>query len=211
MPVMPLAIEKGPVIAALEEYLDTPANRITLLMELRDGKPLAECAVLSGNMDAQHHVRDHWGPDPGWMRNWRGDADAITRETLIRALEVACETPREVIAPDTHLVANHPIDFLITCGAEQFQGYVTWRASLTGRRVVVVLSAPGYGPGDYTYWLGIAPDGITPHQPTDPTGRITRQAVWVVGHVDGDRSDPAAFVSFGRVGTAVVTLDDGGY
>jgi len=210
MPVMPLPIEKGPVIAALEEYLDAEDHRITFMMELRDGKPLADCCPFSGDINAQHHLREHWRQTPGWMQRWQGDADAISRETMLRALEVASATPRDKVAADTTLRAMHPIDIVVTCGAEQFQGFVTWRTSLTGRRVLVVLSAPDFGPDGYEYWTGLSADGRT-KLPKDSTAHDHPRGVWVVGHVHGERAPHDRFVSSGLVSTATVSMKDGGY
>jgi hypothetical protein len=211
MPIMPLPIEKGAVIAALEQYLDTEDHRITFMMELRDGKPLADCSPFAGSLTAREHVREHWRQTPGWMQRWQGDADAISRETMLRALEVATATPRDKVASDTQLREMHPIDIILTCGAEQFQGFVTWRTSLEGKRVVVVLSAPDYGPAGYAYWTGLTADGKA-RLPKDSTAKSVDRAVWVIGHVRGERgADGRPFVSSGLVSTATVALKDGGY
>ena len=210
MPIMPLPIEKGAVIAALEAYLDTEDHRITFMMELRDGKPLADCSPFAGSLTAREHLREHWRQAPGWMQRWHGDADAISRETMLRALEVASATPRDKVASDTTLRAMHPIDILLTCGAEQFQGFVTWRTTDAGRRVLVVLSAPDYGPDGYTYWTGLTVDG-RPKLPKDATGITTDRGMWVIGHVRGERGDGDSFISSGLVSAATVALKDGGY
>src|SRR4249920_3557257 len=103
MPVMPYAIEKGPVCEAFERYLDHPANRAEFLAMLRDTtRPIWESrafdGVVIGRDTAADHLRVHWFGDPEyidgewtirrkvapnwWMRNWHGEPEQITRETL---------------------------------------------------------------------------------------------------------------------------------
>lgn len=244
MPVMPYAIEKGPVCEAFERYLDHPHNRAEFFALLRDTKrPIWESpafdGVQIGTETAADHLRVHWFGDPEyiggewtlknkvapnwWMRNWHGEPEQITRETLRRALEIAggvsrAETKSHHFTGETP--RHWPIEVFITCGAEQFQGFVTWRRNVIGGEgghVTVIMSATKYGPTSYHYYSGIRSERhpVPPdyHEHPDHRSDIEpEQGIWVVGHVRGERPKDYnyTFESSGPVSTARVAEVDGG-
>jgi hypothetical protein len=244
MPVMPYAIEKGPVCEAFERYLDHPGHRTDFLALLRDTtRPIWECAAFEGVMigreTAADHLRIHWFGDPEyidgewtikrkvapnwWMRNWHGEPEQITRETLRRAVEVAGGVSREETESRhfTGKMPRHwPIEVFITCGAEQFQGFVTWRNNVIGGEgghVTIIMSATKYGPTSYHYYSGIRSERQPPppdyrEHPDHRADIEAAQGMWVVGHLHGQRPKDYthSFESSGPISTARMAEADGG-
>ena len=165
MPAMPLAMEVGVLLERLAVALDDPANRSTLYAELLNPDLHIWQSSLLTPEDADH-MEHHWMQ---WMHNWTGDIEGITRETMRRTLEVAGELGHDEPLQG-RFPAHHPIDLFVTCGAEQFQGFVSWRTTSTaGRHVVALFSAPDYSPpppDDYEYWTGITPTEERPSSRT---------------------------------------------
>jgi hypothetical protein len=211
MPAMPLALEVGGLLDHLERLLDEPENRRRLYEALAAGRELHDTGLLTDAENA--HLRDHFKPPPGWMMHWEGDYEAITRETVLRALEVAGGLSRSAAtASGVSFPAHFPIDFLITCGAEQYQGFVSWRTSLTGRRVTVVFSLPPYmAPGE-PMWTGVTADNSAVRPPDAAADIAHDSGVWAIGHRDGTRgtSGDATFRSTGLIDVARVSVLDGG-
>jgi len=214
MPAMPLAMEVGVLLERLAVALDDPANRSTLYAELLNPDLHIWQSSLLTPEDADH-MEHHWMQ---WMHNWTGDIEGITRETMRRTLEVAGELGHDEPLQG-RFPAHHPIDLFVTCGAEQFQGFVSWRTTSTaGRHVVALFSAPDYSPpppDDYEYWTGITPDGRAPVEPNGRADVQLAQGVLVVGHIAGTRVElppvPAKlFESSGPVMTARLAAEYGG-
>jgi hypothetical protein len=111
------------------------------------------------------HLRGHWfgeqkqpegtwlpAPEPvpgastGYWIAYAGNVEAIVRETLRRALEVALDVDHDEHVPDEP--ARHwPIEIFWKCAQGWFEGWVTWRRTGAGRRdgqVTVIVATPGH-------------------------------------------------------------------
>ena len=89
-------------------------------------------------------------PTTGWWKNYFGDVEGIMRETLTRAAEISLGLDHgEPIPPEGQRdgLRCWPIDYLVTCPAAWFEGWVTWRQSGTGPReghVLVNMVVPAH-------------------------------------------------------------------
>ena len=119
MPGMPYNLERGPYLAMLEDLINK--DPVRCLDSLRDpDKPvtalLREPAVTihggpyadTGRL-ADHIDRDWFGIKPGapdddgtsrYWSYWRGDAQGIVRETIVRAIELALGIDHGAAVPD---------------------------------------------------------------------------------------------------------------
>jgi hypothetical protein len=192
MPGMPHMLAKGELFPVVEDYVSSVAQRLTLLENLKNrAVPSWKTGVLWPTAVA--HVWEHWLGKPtfdaasgqfrqpttgnpstetatGFWQHWRGPAEAILRETLLRAIEVSIGVAHEdsatPVKPDgtpvnaeqpfvtTHDPAKAPpgpysrwwpIEILWVCGAPNFQGWITWRETGTGPtdgQVTVVFTTP---------------------------------------------------------------------
>ena len=207
MPPMPYPMSIGPVFSLLNDYLEEGAYMVDMLRELRDPtvRRLSDMEFFKGRelpprpdgTTAVEHIETDWfGWEPttgvqdafsrknpvktGWWTAWYGNADQITRETLMRALEVALGVPHnsEEVTPSRQwqLMVNW------TCGAPTFQGWVMWQSvkrDPTKGFVVCTFSTPGNGNSLYA----------TPHHPGTPSGKgyqdpavtVGNRGMWVIG------------------------------
>jgi hypothetical protein len=98
-------------------------------------------------------------PRIGYWQNYWGDVESLTRETFVRAAEVALGLQHdEQLAPEQleHLTWPHhfwPISVYTKCPQPWFEGWVTWRSWGEGANdgeVIVHLHTPGHDGGQIT-------------------------------------------------------------
>ena len=110
-----------------------------------------------------HDAEQHWHVQPatacppteavqqtGFWKNWRGDAEAIFRETIIRAIEVAIGIDHgDAIKATDRPPRVWPIELFWKCQGPWFEGWITWRAQGKGSdrtgQVTVIMATPGNG------------------------------------------------------------------
>jgi hypothetical protein len=210
-------MEQGPYLAMLEDLINSDPWRcldslrdqtkpVTAL--LRDPPvPIAHGPYKDTALLAEHIDRDWFGikPDSGasgdhsaisrYWYYWRGDAQAIVRETMIRAIEVALGLHHGQAARGTSTRRWH-VSLLTACGIRWFEGWISWRqvgAEAENGHVVVFLLTPTHGkPAEATL---LRPTESTPGQPgrpyqVNPAQADGSQGLWVVGTVLERRVDP---------------------
>ncbi|MBX7160127.1 MAG: hypothetical protein K1X95_07535 [Acidimicrobiia bacterium] len=193
--------------------LRNPASRL----EETGGQagPLSSPNVASPaftNAALKAHVREHWlghteaDVAGGWEQpaygtvsqtgewhQWYGDADAILRETFIRAAEVALGLAHGATLADPRTAARRwPVEFFWKCPQPWLEGWVTWRRHGGGRRdgqVTVVIATPGNGAP-----VNSSPVPAQPSKPNtpfkiDPKSATGEHGMWVVTHL---HNEPAA-------------------
>ena len=210
MPPMPYTLEIGRVFSWMTDYLENFGNKKQLLTELRGNSGVAGIAALHSpnnptvpdtsnppNMiDPIQHINRDWfgvggsswgGQNTGWWTNWHGDAEGITRETIRCAVEIALGVPHH--NKTAKAKRNWQMQFLWTCGAPFFQGWVNWQEwnegdesppttdpeSVTNGIVTVTFTTPGNGHPLYA-------------EPTRPRGAPTAPDI---RPGDADYQDPA--------------------
>jgi hypothetical protein len=217
MPTMPYTMEIGPVFSIFADYLEDEANVKKLLAQMRQIPVLpltqmevftgAGVAAVPGGNAVQHIERDWFGFVPttqaqppfnplqpnqtGWWSNWYGDAEAITRETMRCAVEVALGIPfqKQPNGKIQHDPLAEPtrcwwMQVTWTCGAPYFQGWVAWQQwsdTHRGGDVIVNFTTPGNGHPLY----------LTPHRPPnappppndyeDPAQTVDEYGLWIIG------------------------------
>lgn len=215
MPGMPYNLERGPYLAMLEdlinkdpvrclESLRDPDKPVTALLRDPavgiDGGPYADTARLADHID-----RDWFGIKPGapnddgtshYWSYWRGDAQGIVRETIVRAIEVALGVDHGGTVPDGHRQQWH-VSLFTACGIRWFEGWVSWRrvgVEPGGGHVVVVLLTPTHGkPAEPTL---LRPTALSSADPpgapyaVNPVRSDGDQGLWAVGAVLERRLDP---------------------
>ena len=212
MPPMPYAMEIGPVFSLLNDYVEEKQHMVNLLTELRDPTitSLNQTEVFSSSSakalpnNAITHIEQDWfgyrpgttKQDPfdpnnpgttGWWTRWNGDAAGITRETLVRALEVALGVPH--VGAGENTAPPEPtrcwrLQFIWACGAPFFQGWVSWQWDEDDPMegfVSVTFTTPGNGHLLYA----------TPHRPAnapapslgyeDPAVTVGNYGMWLIG------------------------------
>lgn len=93
-------------------------------------------------IDEQKHVKHHWFSDKEgdgwWPNNPSHPVEAILREALIQALEVA--TKKGTVDPDTKEPRGIPIDTYWVCAGENhpFEAFVCWNT----RQVTLIILTP---------------------------------------------------------------------
>ncbi len=118
----------------------------------------------------------------GWWFQWEGDANAILRETLLRAVEVALginhNDPDTTTGPSGPVHSPSSITFIWTCGAPFFQGWLNWRDNA----VTVVFTTPGNGKQLYATPRPTdrSPD-YEEDTPAVPLDSAYRCGSWVIG------------------------------
>ncbi len=175
MPPMPYHLEKGPMLAVIEDYLDDDQRALDTLAAMRNPNtklwklPVFDSKTLLNNQgqkfrDYALDMKVNWfgidaavsatkqpAFDPatnsttGTWQAYYGDVDEITRETISRALEIALGVRHGDPVPKRP-ERHWPIDFYWKCGQAWFEGWVTWRTSREGAsRVVVIFATPHDG------------------------------------------------------------------
>ena len=162
-----------------------------------------------------HEVNNTWRSqepfDPvnnrytGFWNHWYGDAEAIFRETMIRALSLAVGLPREDPAITQQYrghdrpvdlrdhpgrVGQHwPITILWKCPEPWYEGWIEfqeWGGAPREGHVTVVLSTPAHGV--QLFDTPVRPDtevGSDPYHAYElnPSDRSGPTGLWVVSHV----------------------------
>jgi len=120
----------------------------------RDWFGLAPTVAASGKVlgwEEQAAFDEHQHPTTGFWRHWYGDAEAIFRETLVRALEVSLGVPRPSGSkgggrgrpePPTR---HWPIVLLWNCPHPWYEGWVSWRRQERSGQVMVQFNTPAHG------------------------------------------------------------------
>jgi hypothetical protein len=146
MPGMPYHLEKGPLLSVLDDFCNRGDDQRLLraLGRLRAGDRLRDIGAFdSPNLynpawpwpyDAEpnlaDHFDDHWLGRPGpdhWLF-YTGPVEAIMRETLIRAIELAMGVVHEPENFEPTVATRHwTIDFWWKCPQPWFEGWITWR------------------------------------------------------------------------------------
>jgi hypothetical protein len=215
MPGMPYNLEQGPYLAMLEDLINRDPQRC--LRSLRDPeKPLTDILrhpainIQGGPYQTTAQLADHidtdWfgikpdSPEPTgtsrYWSYWRGDAQGIVRETILRAVEVALGLDH-----DEPLGAGEPrqrwhISLLTACGIRWFEGWISWRRvsnAAEGGHVVIFLLTPTHGkPAEPTLLRPTSSAPGTPGAPyqVNPVRAEGDQGLWAVGALLEQRHDP---------------------
>jgi hypothetical protein len=170
---------------------------------LRDPPVKIEAGPYSDTARLADHIDRDWfgmtddstsGTSRYWSY-WRGDAQGIVRETIVRAIEVALGLDHGEDVPSTDRQRWH-ISLLTACGIRWFEGWISWRrvgADRDGGHVVVMLLTPTHGkPAEPTL---LRPTSSTAHSPgppyaVNPVRAEGDQGLWAVGTVLERRVDP---------------------
>ncbi|HEY2811922.1 MAG TPA: hypothetical protein VGJ03_00520 [Acidimicrobiales bacterium] len=145
-------------------------------------------------------------PTTGWWRNYFGDVEGIMRETLTRAAEIALGLDHgEAIPPKSQRARLRcwPMEYVVTCPAAWFEGWLSWRKTGNGQRdghVTINMVVPAHvqpnepGPQDLDFQNprdgGVLDSPLRPPQrggndyvaqPQAPTGPY---GMWVITHWD---------------------------
>jgi hypothetical protein len=214
MPTMPYNLERGPYLAMLEDLINRDPWRgldtlrdldkpVTALLRdppvpIKSG-PYHDTAALADHIDGDwlgikpaHGDAD---PTSHYWYYWRGDAQAIVRETLIRAIEVALGLDHGDAAREASQ-RRWPVSLLTACGIRWFEGWVSWRqvgSAPENGQVVVFFLTPSHGrPAEPTL---LRPTATTSRQPgppyaVNPVRAEGEQGLWAVGTVLERRDDP---------------------
>jgi hypothetical protein len=174
MPGMPYHLEKGPLLSVLDAFCNQGSKpRLQgALKALRRGDPLTSIGAFdSPNLFSPSlpwpfdqppslvdHFNHHWlghqalnghtdGTQTGHWQNYIGPVEAIVRETLIRALELALGVPHLPSDLDPVATRHWSIDFWWKCPQPWFEGWVTWRKTGDGTdlddgHVTVIFATP---------------------------------------------------------------------
>jgi hypothetical protein len=154
---------------------------------------------------ANGRLRAATAPDPtrletltatGSWRGWHGDAEAISREAVIRALEISLgvnhlawtgkrsEALREYgIARGTPPMRNWPIEFWCASPLPDFQAAVSWRDASAEGRVTLTWLVPSSGQA-YVSDLTQAGEAFE----LNPSAARERYGQWIIGQ---ERTRPA--------------------
>jgi hypothetical protein len=183
--------------------LRDPAKPVTAIMRdppiKIDGGPYANTALLADHID-----RDWFGIKPDgdgtsgtsrYWGYWRGDAQGIIRETMVRAIEVALGLEHGEDDAGTDRRHWH-VSLLTACGIRWFEGWINWRrvgADPDGGHVMVLLLTPTHGkPADPTLLRPTTSSAHSPGPPyeVNPARAVGDQGLWAVGTALERRIDP---------------------
>jgi hypothetical protein len=211
---MPYNLERGPYLAMLEDLINRdPWRCLDILRDLDkpvtallrewpvpiNGGPYHNTAALADHIDT-----DWLGIKPGdgdgnstshYWYYWRGDAQGIVRETLIRAIEVALGLDHGETARDASQ-RRWSVSLLTACAIRWFEGWVSWRqvgSAPENGQVVVIILTPTHGrPAETTL---LRPTATTPRHPgppyaVNPARAEGTQGLWAVGTILERRDDP---------------------
>lgn len=191
--------------------LRNPANRIEDVGGAAGplSSPQAASSAMS-NSALKDHVRQHWlgqtQPDGsgGWVQpaygdavtqtgdwhQWYGDADAVIRQTLVRAAEAALGLAHGATLADPGKSPRRwPVELFWKCPQPWLEGWVSWRKHGSGRRdgqVTVVIATPGNGAPVNSSPVPAQPSSPnTPFQ-IGPSKASGDHGMWVVTHLHND-------------------------
>jgi hypothetical protein len=211
---MPYNLERGPYLAMLEDLINRepwrcldslrdPDKPVTAL--LRDPPvPIPHGPYHNTAQLADHIDTDWFGIEPGpgdgpptsrYWYYWRGDAQAIVRETIIRAIEIALGLDHGEVERNASR-RQWRVSLLTACGIRWFEGWLSWRQTGTAPangHVVVFLLTPTHGkPAEPTLLRPTASTPASPHRPyeVNPHRAEGDQGLWAVGSVLERRIDP---------------------
>lgn len=233
--VMPYVMEKGPYLSVIE-YLLEPDRRVAALQKLRAGVPIADLVGFhapgldpDGRTEAtrkQHLRRDWFGaedaqdkPTTGFWQGYNGDVEAIVREGVIRAIEVAAGLDHPAGdgggsgGPSPVATRRWPISVYWVCQGPWFQSWVTWQRDPEGTgHVTLTLCTPaatGY-PLNPRITRNVAPGDPKHREYASPPASDAHEAdrgMWVIGHEDYQRVVQLSLVpaDFGTIVLPAVT------
>jgi hypothetical protein len=120
----------------------------------------------------------------GFWVDWYGDAEAVFRQTLIRALELCLGLDHDEDPPRNAVPQHWYLEMFWRCPIPWFEGWVTWRKHGDRRRdgqVTVLVSTPSHGHPvkNSPVRTGEPPEGGYALNPTEAPGS---QGMWVVSH-----------------------------
>jgi hypothetical protein len=214
---MPYNLEQGPYLSMLEDLINRdPVHGLAILRDdtkpltqvLRDPPvpiqrgPYKDTALLADHIDRDWlGIRSHGEEETATARYWpywRGDAQAIVRETLIRAIEVALGVDHGQPVSGTPRQRWH-ISLLTACGIRWLEGWVAWRrvgSAPESGHVTVLLLTPTHGkPAEPTL---LRPTETSPADPpgapyaVNPERADGDQGLWAIGSLVEERVDPEA-------------------
>jgi hypothetical protein len=224
MAVMPYNLEKGPYLAMFEDILNRDPVRCLRSLRnldqpvtamLRQAKSDIDGGPYRTTADLADHIDQHWlGIDPGtgqrdqgrshYWAYWEGDAQAIVRETLMRAIEVALGMEHGARPPRSPAQRWH-ISLLTACGIRWFEAWLTWQRlgdDPGAGQVSVLLLTPSHGkPVEPTLLRPLPANGSSkrpssrrPGRPyaVNPTRAEGDSGMWAVGATLEFRQDPEA-------------------
>lgn len=209
---MPYVVEKGPYFSVIESLLADPSTRAQALIDLGNGKPIADMvgfdslSLAPDGLDEakrKDHLNKQWfgiGEPSFWM-GYNGNPELILREAMIRAIEMSFGVEHGDPGPDPECAADGrhwPIDMYWICQGPWFQCWVLWRAiedSDDDGHVTLLMTTPAaYGypltskitrPVRVTDPPYTAGDYAHPPEDRSPPARTTlEKGMWVVGHED---------------------------
>jgi hypothetical protein len=230
MPGMPYNVEKGPYLSMLEHLLNRDrAQTARCLRSLRDtekrvtdllrefptpieGGRYRDTAALADHIDEDWFAlapsssgRETADQGPAdvhrYWYHWRGNAEGVVRETLIRAIEVALglDHGQQVPDPGRDEAGRHwHVSLLTTCGFRWFEGWLTWQKlgdEPHSGHVTALFLTPSHGQESEP--TPLRPTDSTPRKPgpayvVNPLTAVGDQGLWVTASVLERRVDPEA-------------------
>jgi len=199
---MPKHLTKGKYFEAAGERYSDPVRRLETLARLRKGDPIEDLgtfeeahkddapAVRQRNIDAaKRHLRDDWfggrqgfSQTNGWWQNWRGDAEKIYREGMIRAIEVSLGLEHEAEPTPENITRRPPlpVDIYWICGPPDFDIFVSWN-----KQQVTVLIITPEEPGEHKHYKADTPPALNSWVRSQEKGML-----WVGQHPPGGQQHP---------------------
>jgi hypothetical protein len=168
---MPYHLEKGPLLAVLDDFCNggSTARLLKALLALRAGTALVDVGLFdspnlysgtypppyAGPDQLKEHFNNHWlgNPGPSHWQSYDGPVEAIMRETLIRALELILGVRHDPTNQAPSPTRHWTVDFWWKCPQPWFEGWVTWRQHGGQGKVTVIFATP-------------ADDGVVLRDPT---------------------------------------------
>jgi hypothetical protein len=206
---MPYMIAKSPFLSFLDDRYSRPRDaagqleRLKILNELKNankkvtsagslGTPAVASTVGASVRAVIRHIDNEWfgrnnpaAPTTGYWNRWKGDAEGIVREALVRAIEVSVGANHgsAVTSPSRWW----PIEFLWTCPHPRFEAWVTWRRQGSGPtegQVTVLFTTPGVSGRTIERTILSTKPNPGPDYKVDPDDVSGSHGVWVIGHQD---------------------------
>jgi hypothetical protein len=223
---MPYVLDTGPYFLVLEDRLNDPAKRGSILKDLRNDKialstisgldsttlaedrktPDQRVAILNRLWFGMELVAGAWVKQPnkfptGFWNGFQGDTEAILRAGLIRAIEVSLGINHGV---DPNLGTRQwPIEVTWVCQGPFFQCWVTWMKSSSGDGHVSLTIATPAAEG-LKVKAKITRTTVKPDYANPPPHNAftTKRGMWVIGHED--YVPIPTFSTFGTGRTAIL-------
>jgi hypothetical protein len=133
----------------------------------------------------------------GVWEGWEGQAQAIVRETIIRALEVSLGLDHSYEPIDGAVGQHWPLGLRAVCGLRWWEGWIRWLRWETSGYVDVIFLTPPNSIGDAVEPVLLRPIGTRRKPPAgdnyevQPIRADGKQGLWVVGALLEEKEDPS--------------------